>query len=51
VSSREKQCFFNCWRAIETLDQYAEATYIEGLAVNRSTGLVFEHAWPGHPGR
>jgi hypothetical protein len=48
--SREKQCFFNCWRVIERLEEYAEATYVEGLAVNRRSRLLFEHAWIEHEG-
>jgi hypothetical protein len=45
-----KQCFFNCWRVIARLGQYAGATYVEGLAVNRRSRLVFEHAWIEHEG-
>jgi hypothetical protein len=29
---------------------YAGAVHVEGLAVNRDTGLVLEHAWPEHAG-
>jgi hypothetical protein len=52
VRSRAKQCFFNCWRVIERLEEYAEATYVEGLAVNRRSRLVLviEHAWIEHQG-
>jgi len=50
IRSRQKQCFLNCWRVIGRLDQYAEATYVEGLAVNLRSRLVFEHAWIEHEG-
>ena len=50
IRSRQKQCFFNSWRVIERLDQYAEAIYVEGLAINLRSRLLFEHAWIEHEG-
>ena len=39
-----KQCWFNARRAVLRLDDYADAGYVEGLAVTRQ-GLIIEHGW------
>ena len=38
IRSRPKQCFFNCWRVIERLDQYAAVTTSGSTPGNRETG-------------
>ena len=43
-SRRAKQCWFNARRAVLRLDDYADAGYVEGLAVTRE-GLIVEHGW------
>ena len=37
------QCYFNCRRAIQKLDDYAQASYVEGFAA--SQWGCFEHGW------
>ena len=44
IKARPKQCWFNARRAVLRLGDYAEAGYVEGLAVTRE-GLVIEHGW------
>jgi hypothetical protein len=48
VRARPKQCYANAWNAIETQDEYRDATYVEGVAVLK--GLVREHGWIEHDG-
>jgi hypothetical protein len=48
VRSKAKECYANAWRAIETQEEYKDATYVEGMAVVQ--GLVIEHGWVEHEG-
>lgn len=46
VKAIPKLCFDNCRRAVENLDTYAGATYVEGFAVAREgPKMALEHAW------
>ena len=44
VSALPKQCWFNCRRAVEGLDEFAEASYVEGWALGENCP-AYEHAW------
>lgn len=44
VRSQPKRCWFNARRAILKLDDYADASYVEGWAVH-DNGLMIEHGW------
>jgi hypothetical protein len=44
IRAKPKQCYANAWRAIETQEEYRDATYVEGAAV-RDHVLVLEHGW------
>jgi hypothetical protein len=46
IRSKAQQCYANAWDAIETLEEYKNATYVEGMAV--ANGLVIEHGWIEH---
>src|ERR1700677_4865163 len=49
IRSKSQQCFANAWDAIETLEEYKNATYVEGLAVLEGI-MVIEHGWIEHEG-
>ena len=44
VRAKVSQCFLNAWRVIQHVPDYANADYVEGLAVCKS-GLCIEHGW------
>lgn len=44
IKAAPSQCWFNARRAIERLDEYAEASYVEGWCV-LSGGMCVEHGW------
>ncbi len=44
VEVKANQCYFNARRAIRSLPDYSEATYIEGFIVTEN-GECFEHGW------
>ena len=44
IRAEPKQCWFNARRAVLRLGDYADAGYVEGLAVTRE-GLLIEHGW------
>lgn len=44
IKARQKECWRNAYRAILTLDEYADASYVEGHVVTKS-GMSFEHGW------
>jgi hypothetical protein len=48
IRSKAQQCYANAWDAIETLEEYKNATYVEGMAV--ANGLAIEHGWIEHDG-
>ena len=41
---KKQQCYYNAFKAIQYVPEYAEAVYVEGIAVYRD-GLHFEHGW------
>ena len=47
IRAKQQQCYANAWKAIEMQDEYKNATYVEGMAVD---GLAFEHGWIEHEG-
>lgn len=48
IRAKPRQCYANAWSAIESVEDYRNATYVEGMAVDRF--LVFEHGWIEHEG-
>ncbi len=48
IRAKAKQCYANAWNAIETQEEYKDATYVEGMAV--VNGLAIEHGWIEHEG-
>ena len=48
IRAKAQQCFANAWDAIETQEEYQNATYVEGMAV--VNGLPIEHGWIEHDG-
>lgn len=44
VGASAKQCWFNARRTVLKLEEYAEASYVEGWAVLRN-GMCIEHGW------
>lgn len=49
VRAATKQCWFNARKVVQKLDDYAEASYVEGWAIlNR---FPIEHGWIVHEGR
>jgi hypothetical protein len=40
-----KQCWFNARRVVLRLDEYTEASYIEGYAFSKKGFPPFEHGW------
>jgi len=43
VRAKAKQCYYNAFHIIMTLPEYANADYVEGIAV--MGGLIIEHGW------
>jgi len=48
IRAKASQCYANAWDAIESQEDYQDATYVEGMAV--VNGLVLEHGWIEHEG-
>lgn len=44
VGAAMKQCWFNARKVILLLDEYADASYVEGWAVSPE-GAIYEHGW------
>ena len=44
VRSNPKQCYLNAARVVLTIPEYADADYVEGLAVLAKV-MVIEHGW------
>lgn len=44
VRARQQQCFWNAFQVIQRIPEYADAEYVEGMAVN-AYGLAFDHGW------
>ena len=44
VKIKKQQCYYNAFKAIQYVPEYAEAVYIEGIAVF-AEGLQMEHGW------
>jgi len=44
IKARAKNCYSNAFRVVTFLPEYADATYVEGLAVLPS-GVLIEHGW------
>ena len=44
VRAKAKQCYWNAFQVIQRIPEYADAEYIEGMAVNKY-GIAFEHGW------
>lgn len=44
VSARKRQCFYNAFSVVSYCDEFATATYVEGMAVIIG-GLAIEHGW------
>jgi hypothetical protein len=44
IRAKLTQCWFNARKAIQRLDDYAEASYVEGWVVNEGGSLI-EHGW------
>src|SRR4051812_18711663 len=49
IRAQAKQCYANAWAAIETQEEYRNATYVEGMAV-LNLMVVIEHGWIEHEG-
>lgn len=45
IRARVGHCYSNAFRVVLIVPEYANAEYVEGMAVNTSTGLVVEHGW------
>ncbi len=41
---KKQQCYYNAFKAIQYVPEYAEAVYVEGIGVFRE-GLQIEHGW------
>lgn len=41
---KKRQCYYNAFKAVQYVPEYAEAVYVEGIAVFRE-GLPIEHGW------
>ena len=50
IRAAVKQCWLNARKAIERLDEYAEARYVEGWIVSGS-GALIEHGWVVNNGK
>jgi hypothetical protein len=50
IGATIKRCWRNARKAIERLDEYAEARYLEGWIVKENGALV-EHGWLIHGGK
>ena len=48
IAAKPNDCFANACRAIRTLPELANATYVEGMIVVFQTGGTFEHGWIFH---
>jgi hypothetical protein len=44
VRARQKRCYWNAFRVVQDVAEYADAEYVEGMVVERH-GLVLEHGW------
>jgi hypothetical protein len=44
VRARPQQCYYNAFQVIQQIPEYADAEYVEGMAVNKH-GLELEHGW------
>ena len=44
VRAKRKQCYLNAFRVIQEVEEYAEADYVEGMAVIQGV-MVIEHGW------
>ena len=44
VRAKSKQCYLNAFRVIQEVEEYADADYVEGLAVIQGV-IVIEHGW------
>ena len=44
VRARVGQCYLSAFRLVQQIPEYANAEYVEGMAVNRN-GMAFEHGW------
>ena len=44
VRAKAKQCYINAVRVIQEVEEYAEADYVEGMAVIEGI-MVIEHGW------
>ena len=49
VLSKCQQCYGNAMRVVMYVPEYADATYVEGIAVVK-TGLCIEHGWVENDG-
>jgi len=43
VRAKSRQCYLNAFRVIQQVREYAQADYVEGMAV--TGGLAIEHGW------
>ena len=43
VRAVKKQCYYNAFRVIMEIPEYAKADYVEGIAL--SGGMLIEHGW------
>jgi len=44
LRARPQQCFWNAFQAVQRVPEYADAEYVEGIAVNRYR-ITLEHGW------
>ena len=44
VGARAKQCYLSAFRVIQEVEEYANADYVEGIAVIEGV-MVIEHGW------
>jgi hypothetical protein len=45
IRAAMKRCWFNARKAVLKLDDYADASYIEGWVVDLDGGSMMEHGW------
>lgn len=45
IGALPMQCWFNARRAVRKLDDYADASYVEGYAINKRGFGPIEHGW------
>jgi len=44
VRAKAKQCYYNAFRVVTNVPEYADADYVEGIAIVDG-GLYLEHGW------